>query len=154
MICTPATQEGRNWRSNAQRPSAAQSSSQELQQKMESFAQQSARDSARAKTLDAKIGHLNRLLQDREALDQKDEPLAHDRDIRDLMGARDRSPWVATSGDDFVRAAETALPFFRISRNPLEMGGHGAVAARSPKSVARFASTLARMASDLIRPSG
>jgi hypothetical protein len=134
MICTPATQEGKNWRSNMQRLSAAQSSSQELQQKMESFAQ-SPRDSARAKTLDAEIGHLNRLLQDREAaLDQKDEPLAHDRDIRDLMGARDRSPWVATSGDDFVRAAGTSLPFFRISRNPSKMAGHGAVAARSPKA--------------------
>jgi hypothetical protein len=48
------------------------------------LAQESAQDTARSKTLDAKVDVLNRLLRDREvALDQKDELLAHDRDIRD-----------------------------------------------------------------------
>ena len=66
------------------------SNSQALQQKLDSLAQQSAQDAARAKTLDAKVNDLNRLLHEREvALDQKDELLAHDRDIRELMGARD-----------------------------------------------------------------
>lgn len=68
----------------------ATSNSQTLQQKLDSLSQQSAQDDARAKALDAKIIDLNRLLRDREtALNEKDELLAHDRDIRELMGARD-----------------------------------------------------------------
>ena len=39
------------------------------------------------KALEAKISELNGVLRDRElALEQKDELLAHDRDIRELMG--------------------------------------------------------------------
>jgi len=64
--------------------------SQILQQKLDSLFQQSAQDDARAKALDTKMNDLNRLLRDREtALNEKDELLAHDRDIRELMGARD-----------------------------------------------------------------
>jgi Putative zinc-finger len=64
--------------------------SQTLQQKLDSLAQQTAEDDARAKALDAKMNDLTRLLRDREtALNEKDELLAHDRDIRELMGARD-----------------------------------------------------------------
>ncbi len=52
---------------------------------------------ARSLTLEAKVGELTRLVREREqALDQKEsevakqqEPLEHDRDIRELMGARD-----------------------------------------------------------------
>ncbi len=47
-------------------------------------------DAARAQASEAKVTELTRLLHDREAaLDQKGELLAHDRDIRELMGARD-----------------------------------------------------------------
>jgi hypothetical protein len=57
---------------------------------LDSLPEQSAQDAARANALDAKVNDLNRLLHDREvALDQKDELLAHDRDIRELMDARD-----------------------------------------------------------------
>jgi hypothetical protein len=64
--------------------------SQTLQQKLDSLSQQSARDDARANALDAKMNDLTRLLRDREtALNEKDDLLAHDRDIRELMGARD-----------------------------------------------------------------
>jgi hypothetical protein len=92
----------------AQKLDAALSASQGLQQKLDSLAQQSAQDTARAKTLDAKVDGLNRLLRDREvALDQKDELLAHDRDIRDLMGARDL--YIAEVYD-IARTGETLKP--------------------------------------------
>jgi len=96
----------------AQKLDAAQASFQGLQQKLESLAQQSAQDTARAKTLDAKVIDLNRLLHDREVgLDQKDELLAHDRDIRDLMGARDL--YIAEVYD-VARTGETQKPFGRV----------------------------------------
>jgi predicted nucleic acid-binding Zn-ribbon protein len=69
---------------------ALQTSFQALQEKLDSLAQQSPQDAARAQASEAKVNELTRLLHDREAaLDQKDELLAHDRDIRELMGARD-----------------------------------------------------------------
>jgi DNA repair exonuclease SbcCD ATPase subunit len=96
----------------AQKLDAAMSSSQGLQQKLELLTQQSAQDAARAKTLDAKVNDLNRLLHDREVgLDQKDELLAHDRDIRDLMGARDL--YIAEVYD-VARTGETQKPFGRV----------------------------------------
>jgi predicted nucleic acid-binding Zn-ribbon protein len=74
----------------AQKLAASQTSSQALQEKLDSLAQQSPQDAARAQALEAKVTELTQLLHDREgALDQKDELLAHDRDIRELMGARD-----------------------------------------------------------------
>jgi hypothetical protein len=73
-----------------QKLAAWQTSSQALQEKLDSLAQQSTQDAARAQASEAKVTELSRLLHDREvALDQKDELLAHDRDIRELMGARD-----------------------------------------------------------------
>ncbi len=95
-----------------QKLDAALSSSQVLQQKLDSLAEESAQDAARAKTLDAKVNDLNRLLHDREgALDQKDELLAHDRDIRELMGARDL--YVAEIYD-VARTGETQKPYGRV----------------------------------------
>jgi hypothetical protein len=74
----------------AQKLAASQSSSQALQAKLDSLAQQSPQDAARTQASEAKVTELTQLLHDREgALDQKDELLAHDRDIRELMGARD-----------------------------------------------------------------
>ena len=74
----------------AQRLDAAVSSSQALQQRLDSLSEQSAQDAARGKALEAKINDLNRLLDDRgAALEQKEALLAHDRDIRELMGARE-----------------------------------------------------------------
>jgi peptidoglycan hydrolase CwlO-like protein len=74
----------------AQKLAAWQTSSQALQAKLDSLAQQSPQDAARAQASEAKVNELTQLLHDREgALDQKDELLAHDRDIRELMGARD-----------------------------------------------------------------
>jgi hypothetical protein len=74
----------------AQKLAASQSSSQALQEKLDALTQQSPQDAARAQASEAKVTELTQLLHDREgALDQKDELLAHDRDIRELMGARD-----------------------------------------------------------------
>jgi len=96
----------------AQKLDAAMSSSQELQQKLDSLAEQLARDAVRAKTLDAKVTDLNRLLHDREvALDQKDELLAHDRDIRELMGARDL--YIAEV-HDVAGDGQTQIPYGRV----------------------------------------
>jgi hypothetical protein len=73
-----------------QRLAASQTSFQALQEKRDSLAQRSSQDAARAQASEAKVTELTQLLQDREvALDLKDELLAHDRDIRELMGARD-----------------------------------------------------------------
>jgi hypothetical protein len=73
----------------AQRLDSAQSSSQAMQQKLDSLTQQSGQDAERARISDAKVNDLTRLLRDRDvALNEKDELLARDRDIRELMGAR------------------------------------------------------------------
>jgi len=91
---------------------AAVSGSQALQQKLDSLAEQSAQDTAHAKSMDAKVSDLNRLLHDREvALDQKDELLAHDRDIRELMGARDL--YVAEVYD-VLKNGQTQKPYGRV----------------------------------------
>jgi anti-sigma factor RsiW len=69
---------------------SAQAESEALQQQVASVTEKSTSETAQAKALGAKVDDLTRLLQDREAsLNQKDELLAHDRDIREVMGARD-----------------------------------------------------------------
>jgi len=73
----------------AQRLDSAQSNSQAMQQKLDSLTQQSGQDAERARISDARVNDLTRLLRDRDvALNEKDELLARDRDIRELMGAR------------------------------------------------------------------
>jgi hypothetical protein len=72
-----------------QRLEAAQAQSQELQQQVNLLTQQSTRETTQTKVLSAKVDDLTRLLEDREkALNEQDELLAHDRDIREVMGAR------------------------------------------------------------------
>jgi hypothetical protein len=96
----------------AQKLDAALSGSQALQQKLDSLEQESAEDSTRAKALDAKVGELTRLLGEREvALNEKDELLAHDRDIRELMGARDL--YIAEV-HDVARDGKTQIPYGRV----------------------------------------
>ncbi len=73
-----------------QKVEAARSDSQALQGKLDSLASESAQETAHARVLEGKVNDLTRLLQDREAsLSQQEQLLAHDRDIRELMGARD-----------------------------------------------------------------
>ena len=74
----------------SQKLEAAQAKSEVLQDKLDVLERQSADDQQRATTLEAKASELTRLLRDREvAVDQQRELLDHDRDIRELMGARD-----------------------------------------------------------------
>jgi hypothetical protein len=72
-----------------QKLEAAQAQSQSLQQQVNSLTQQSSTETSQAKALGSKVEDLTRLLEDREkALNKQDELLAHDRDIREVMGAR------------------------------------------------------------------
>jgi hypothetical protein len=90
----------------------AESGSRAMQGRLDSLAQQSAQDAGRAKAAEAKVNDLTRLLQDREAaLEQQDQLLAHDRDIRELMGARDL--YIAEVYD-VARTGETKKPYGRV----------------------------------------
>ena len=91
---------------------AAQAKTQSLQDKLDLLERQSSEDKQRATALEAKVTDLNHLLHDREAtIDQQQELLAHDRDIRDLMGARDL--YVAEVYD-VERTGETKKPYGRV----------------------------------------
>ena len=96
----------------SQKLEAAQSKTQGLQGKLDSLDRQAAEAGQQASALEAKVNDLNRLLHDREAtIDQQQELLAHDRDIRDLMGARDL--YVAEVYD-VERTGETRKPYGRV----------------------------------------
>ena len=95
-----------------QKLEVAQAKSQGLEDKLDSLERQSDQDKQRASALEAKVTDLTRLLHDREtAIDQQQELLAHDRDIRDLMGARDL--YVAEVYD-VARTGETKKPYGRV----------------------------------------
>ena len=95
-----------------QKLGAAQAKSQGLQDRLDSLERQSDQDRQQASALEAKVSDLTRLLHDREAtIDQQQELLAHDRDIRDLMGARDL--YVAEVYD-VERTGETKKPYGRV----------------------------------------
>lgn len=78
-------------RSNfTQKLDAAQASLQKTQTELDSLRQQRSQDQSRADNLEAQIRDLHGQLRDREqTIGKQEELLAHDRDIRDLMGARD-----------------------------------------------------------------
>jgi hypothetical protein len=90
----------------------AQANAQALQQKLDVLSKQSSEGQARAGQLTAQVKDLTQALHDRDAaLDQKDELLAKDRDIRELMGARDL--YVAEVYD-VARTGETQKPYGRV----------------------------------------
>jgi hypothetical protein len=91
---------------------AAQTQTQGLQEKLDVLEHQSSEDKQRASALETKVFDLTRLLRDREAtINQAQELLAHDRDIRDLMGARDL--YVAEVYD-VERTGETKKAYGRV----------------------------------------
>jgi hypothetical protein len=95
-----------------QKFNAAQLSAQALQTKLDSIAEQPSQDAKRAVTLDARVNELTNLLRQRDAtVDQQQELLAHDRDIRELMGARDL--YVAEVYD-VARTGATQKPYGRV----------------------------------------
>ena len=74
----------------SQKYEAAQASLQKTQTELDSIRQQRLQDEQRSASLQTQIKDLSGELRDRElALNRADELLEHDRDIRDLMGARD-----------------------------------------------------------------
>ena len=96
----------------AQKLDTAENNSHVLEGKLNSLAQQSAQDAARAKASEAKANDLTHQLQDREtALEQQDQLLLHDRDIRELMGARDL--YIAEVYD-VAGNGETKKPYGRV----------------------------------------
>jgi hypothetical protein len=95
-----------------QKLEAAQGESRALQQRVASLTQQSTSETAQAKALGTKVNDLTRLLQDREAaLNQQDELLAHDRDIREVVGARNL--YIAEVYDTDEKGA-TRKPYGRL----------------------------------------
>lgn len=96
----------------SQKLESAEAKTQGLQDRLDSLERQSSQDKQRSTALEAKVSELTSLLHDREtALDQQQELLAHDRDIRDLMGARDL--YVAEVYD-VERNGETNKPYGRV----------------------------------------
>jgi len=95
-----------------QKLESAQNNATLLEQKLGSLAQQSSQDAVRAKASEAKVSDLTRELQEQQtALEQRDELLSHDRDIRELMGARDL--YIAEIYD-VAGTGETKKPYGRV----------------------------------------
>jgi hypothetical protein len=96
----------------AQKLASAKDNSTLLEQKLDSLAGQSAKDAVRAKASEAKVNDLTHQLEEQQAaLDQRDELLNHDRDIRELMGARDL--YIAEIYD-VAGTGETKKPYGRV----------------------------------------
>jgi anti-sigma factor RsiW len=69
---------------------AAQASLQKTQTQLDSLERQRAQDGARAESLTAQVNDLHAQLREREqTLSKQEDLLAHDRDVRELMGARE-----------------------------------------------------------------
>ncbi len=96
----------------AQKLTDAQSKAEALQKKLDSLGQQSAQDLANVKALEADVNNLTQQLHERDStVDQQQELLAHDRDIRELMGARDL--YIAEVYD-VGRTGATQKPYGRV----------------------------------------
>jgi Putative zinc-finger len=68
----------------------AQASLQKTQTEFDSLERQRAQDESRADSLAAQVNDLHSQLRDREqTMNKQEDLLAHDRDVRELMGARD-----------------------------------------------------------------
>ena len=96
----------------AQKFDAAQASLQRMQTDLDSARQQRSEEQVRDASLEAQIRDLSGQLREREqTIDQQDELLSHDRDIRDLMGARDL--YIAEVYD-VARDGATQKPYGRV----------------------------------------
>ena len=74
----------------AQKLDNAEASLEKTQAQLDSLERQRTQDQSRADSLEAQINDLHAQLRDREqALNKEEDLLAHDRDVRELMGARD-----------------------------------------------------------------
>jgi hypothetical protein len=96
----------------AQRTQTDQASQQKMQKDLDTLQQERSKDIVHSASLEAKVGDLTRLLSDREkTIDQQQALLEHDRDIRELMGARDL--YIAEVYD-VAKTGETQKSFGRI----------------------------------------
>jgi hypothetical protein len=96
----------------AQKLKSAEDNSHSLEEKLDSLARQSGQDAARAKSSESKVNELTQQLQEQQAaVEQRDEMLAKDRDIRELMGARDL---YMTEIYDVAGTGETRKPYGRL----------------------------------------
>jgi hypothetical protein len=96
----------------AQKLETAEAQLQVTEKELEGLKGQRSQEDSGAKGLVAKIGELNQLLKDREAtIDQQQDLLAHDRDIRELMGARDL--YIAEVFD-VAKTGATEKPYGRV----------------------------------------
>jgi hypothetical protein len=95
-----------------QKIDSLQTSLQRTETELDSLRQQRSQDQSRAESLEAQIRDLHGQLRDRDqALGKQEELLAHDRDIRDLMGARDL--YIAEVYD-VARDGQTQKPYGRV----------------------------------------
>lgn len=95
-----------------QKLSSIQATLEKTQAELDSLRQQRSQDMSRAESLEAQIRDLHGQLRDRElTINKQDELLAHDRDIRDLMGARDL--YIAEVYD-VARDGSTQKPYGRV----------------------------------------
>jgi hypothetical protein len=95
-----------------QKIDSLQASLQRTETELDSLRQHRSQDQSRAESLEAQIGDLHGQLRDREQdLGKQQELLAHDRDIRELMGARDL--YIAEVFD-VARDGRTQKPYGRV----------------------------------------
>ena len=96
----------------AQKFDAAQAALQKMQAELEGARQLRSEEQVRDASLQAQIRDLSGQLHEREqTIDKQDELLSHDRDIRDLMGARDL--YIAEVYD-VARDGATQKPYGRV----------------------------------------
>jgi hypothetical protein len=95
-----------------QKLDTAQASLQKTQTQLDSLQRQRAQDESRAASLEAQINDLHAELRDQEqAASKQEDLLAHDRDVRELMGARDL--YIAEIYD-VARDGVTQKPYGRV----------------------------------------
>lgn len=96
----------------AEQLQSASASLARAQASLDSLQSQSSQDSARTTSLEARLDELSHLLQDREkTIEQQEQLLAYDRDIRELIGARDL--YIAEVYD-VARNGKTQKPYGRV----------------------------------------
>jgi len=96
----------------SQQLTAAQALLAKTQTELASLQQQRAQGQSRSESLEAQIRDLHGQIRDREqALDKEEELLAHDRDIRELMGAREL--YIAEVYD-VAKDGQTKKPYGRV----------------------------------------
>jgi hypothetical protein len=96
----------------AQKAHSDEVSLQRIQKDLDTLQQERSKDVLHSATLEAKVADLSRLIGDRErTVDQQQTLLEHDRDIRELMGARDL--YIAEVYD-VAKTGETQKSFGRI----------------------------------------